>query len=138
MAEVLKALGSRHVLVVHGEDGLDEISIAAPTRVVELKHGEIREWTMKPEDVDLTRTGTDELRVGSARESLDVIQRVFAGVAGPAADTVAFNAGAALYAAGHVRHVKAGVEQARAAIVSGAAARKLADFARLTQGLGDD
>jgi anthranilate phosphoribosyltransferase len=138
MAEVLKRLGSRHVLVVHGEDGLDEISIAAKTRVVELKNGEIRSWHMAPEDVDLPRGSTDKLRVSSAQESLDVIRRVFAGEQGAAADTVAFNAGAALYVGSKARHVKAGVELARAAIVSGAAAAKLDAFVKLTQSLGDE
>ncbi|HXG29396.1 MAG TPA: anthranilate phosphoribosyltransferase [Nevskiales bacterium] len=138
MAEVLKRLGSRHVLVVHGEDGLDEISIAARTQVVELKNGEIRHWHMAPEDVDLPRAPLDGLRVSSAQESLALIRRVLAGEPGPAADTVAFNAGAALYVGGQARTVKAGVELARAAIASGAAARKLEDFARLSQSLGDE
>ncbi len=137
MAEVLRSLGSRHVLVVHGEDGLDEISIAARTQVVELKNGELRRWHMAPEDVDLPRASLDGLRVASAQDSLAIIRRVLAGEPGPAADTVAFNAGAALYVGGQARTVKAGVEQARAAIASGAAARKLADFARLSQSLGD-
>jgi anthranilate phosphoribosyltransferase len=138
MAEVLKALGSRHVLVVHGEDGLDEISIAARTQVVELKNGEIKSWHMGPEDVDLSRGTLDSLKVGSALESLDIIRRVFAGEIGPAADTIAFNAGAALYVGGQVRHVKAGVEKAREAITSGAAARKLEAFVKLSQSLGDE
>jgi anthranilate phosphoribosyltransferase len=138
MAEVLKALGSRHVLVVHGEDGLDEISIAARTQVVELKNGEIRQWHMTPEDVELPRATLDALRVDSAQESLAIIRRVLAGEAGPAADTVAFNAGASLYVGGQVRHVKAGVEKAREAIASGAAARKLEAFVKLTQSLGDE
>jgi anthranilate phosphoribosyltransferase len=138
MAEVLKALGSRHVLVVHGEDGLDEISIAARTRVAELKNGVIRHWHMGPEDVDLPRGALDGLRVSSAQESLALIRRVFAGEPGAAADTVAFNAGAALYAGGQARTVKAGVEQARAAIASGAAARKLEAFVQLSRSLGEE
>ncbi|MGH8459605.1 MAG: anthranilate phosphoribosyltransferase, partial [Nevskiales bacterium] len=136
MAEVLKALGSRHVLVVHGEDGLDEISIAARTQVVELKNGEIKNWHMGPEDVELPRAALDSLRVSSAQESLDIIRRVFAGEPGPAADTVVFNAGAALYVGGQARHVKAGVERAREAIANGAAARKLEAFVKLSQSLG--
>ena len=138
MAEVLKALGSRHVLVVHGEDGLDEISIAARTQVVELKNGEIKSWHMSPEDVELPRGDLASLRVSSAQESLAIIQRVFAGESGAAADTVMFNAGAALYVGGLARHVKAGVEQARAAIASGAAARKLEAFVQLSQRVGED
>jgi anthranilate phosphoribosyltransferase len=138
MAEVLRSLGSRHVLVVHGEDGLDEISIAARTQVVELKNGEIKRWHMAPDDVDLPRAPLDGLRVSSAQESLAIIRRVLAGEPGPAADTVAFNAGAALYVGGQARTIKAGVEQARAAIASGAAARKLEDFVRLSQSLGDE
>jgi anthranilate phosphoribosyltransferase len=138
MAEVLQALGSRHVLVVHGDDGLDEISIAARTQVVELKNGEIKQWYMEPEDVGLPRSPLDGLRVGSAQESLALIRAVFGGAIGAAADTIAFNAGAALYVGGQARHVKAGVEKAREAIASGAAARKLVAFVQLTQSLGDD
>ncbi|MGH8560659.1 MAG: anthranilate phosphoribosyltransferase, partial [Nevskiales bacterium] len=138
MAEVLKALGSRHVLVVHGEDGLDEISIADRTQVVELKNGEIKSWYMGPEDVELPRAALDSLRVSSAQESLDIIRRVFAGEPGPAADTVVFNAGAALYVGGQARHVKAGVDRAREAIANGAAARKLEAFVKLSQSLGDE
>lgn len=138
MAEVLKALGSRHVLVVHGEDGLDEVSIGARTQVVELKHGQIKRWHMSPEDVGLATAALDGLRVNSAKESLDIILRVFAGETGPAADTIAFNAGAALYVGGHVQHVKAGVEKAQAAIQDGSAQRKLKAFVELSQSLGDD
>jgi anthranilate phosphoribosyltransferase len=138
MAEVLKTLGSRHVLVVHGEDGLDEISIGARTQVVELKNGQIKRWYMSPEDVGLATAALDGLRVNSAQESLDIIRRVFAGQTGPAADTIAFNAGAALYVGGHVQHIKAGVEKAQAAIKDGSAQRKLKAFVELSQSLGDD
>lgn len=138
MAEVLKALGSRHVLVVHGEDGLDEISIGARTQVVELKNGEIKHWHMGPEDVGLPVATLEGLRVNSAQESLAIIQRVFAGETGAAADTIALNAGAALYVGGQARHIQAGVEQARAAIAEGAAQRKLQAFVELSQSLGDE
>jgi anthranilate phosphoribosyltransferase len=138
MAEVLKNLGSRHVLVVHSEDGLDELSIAAPTQVVELRKGALHRWMLEPGEVDVARGSLDELRVTSAQESLALIRRVFSGEAGAAADTIALNAGAALYACGRVNNIRAGVAEARKAIAEGAAARKLDDFVKLSQALGDD
>ncbi|MFZ9037501.1 MAG: anthranilate phosphoribosyltransferase [Gammaproteobacteria bacterium] len=125
MANVLKQLGSRHVMVVHAEDGMDEISISAPTRVAELKSGEVRCYTLTPADFGMQTASVDELRVGSAEESLAMIRAVFADSPGPARDIVCLNAGAAIYVAGCADSLAAGVEAAQAAISSGKAAEVL-------------
>ncbi len=125
MANVLKQLGSRHVMVVHAEDGMDEISISAPTRVAELKSGEVRCYTLTPADFGMQTASLDELRVGSAEESLAMIRAVFADNPGPARDIVCLNSGAAIYVAGCADSLAAGVEAAQAAISSGKAAEVL-------------
>ncbi|WJW76795.1 anthranilate phosphoribosyltransferase [Thiohalobacter sp. IOR34] len=136
LAEVLKQLGSEHVLVVHAEDGMDEISIGAPTRVAELKDGRIQCYRIEPEQFGLQRADTAQLAVQSAAESLAIIQRVFAGEPGPARDIVLLNAGAAIYVAGLSAELAAGVERAAEVIDSGAAADKLRALAELSQRLG--
>lgn len=133
LAEVLKALGSQHVLVVHGEDGLDELSINAATRVAELKDGEVKTYTLTPEDVGLERASLDALRVDDAVQSLALIKSVFAGEQNPARDMIALNAGAALYVAGKAGDIEAGVSLAKTVMDNGAAAEKLAALANLTQ-----
>lgn len=133
LAKVLQQLGSRHVLVVHGEDGLDEISINAPTRIAELKDGELFNYTLVPEDVGLERGSLDALRVDTAEQSLSLIQKAFTGKAGIARDMVALNAGAALYACGKTDNMKQGVSLALDTLASGAAADRLAALAELTQ-----
>ena len=125
MANVLKQLGSSHVMVVHAEDGMDEISISAPTRVAELKAGEVRCYSLSPADFGMQTASLDELRVGSAEESLAMIRGVFADNPGPARDIVCLNAGAAIYVAGCADSLAAGIEAAQAAISSGKAAEVL-------------
>ncbi len=125
MAKVLQQLGSRHVMVVHAEDGMDEISISAPTRVAELKDGKISNYTIAPSDFGMETASLEELRVGSAEESLAMIRGVFADQPGPARDIVCLNAGAAIYVAGCADSLAAGIEAARAAISSGKAAEVL-------------
>jgi anthranilate phosphoribosyltransferase len=133
MAKVLARLGSEHALVVHAEDGLDEISIAAPTRIAELKNGSITLSTITPESLGVTRQSLESLSVESAEESLKVIQEVFAGKPGPARDIVAVNAGAAIYVAGLSETLRAGVAVAQSVLDSGAAAMKLEDLICFTQ-----
>ncbi|ROO26441.1 anthranilate phosphoribosyltransferase [Salinisphaera orenii MK-B5] len=133
LAEVLSKLGSRHVMVVHGEDGLDELSINAPTRVAELRDGRIESYKLAPEDVGLERGSLDALRVESAAESFAIVRDVLAGKPGIAADMVAFNAGAALYVAGHAPDLRAGVTRASEVLASGAAGERMAALAELTQ-----
>jgi len=135
LAEVLGELGSRHVLVVHSADGLDEISIAAETHVAELRNGVVETYTIEPEQFGLERGSLEDLRVDGPEESLALIRQVLAGEAGPARNIVLLNAGAALYAAGLAPDLEGGVEQAGRVIDSGAAARKLDDLVALSQRL---
>jgi anthranilate phosphoribosyltransferase len=121
MAQVLQRLGSRHVLVVHADDGLDEISIAGPTQVAELKDGKIRRYSVTPEQFGCTRAALDSIKVADAAASLKTIDRVLDGTPGPATDIVALNAGAAIYVSGIAPSLQAGVDKARAALASGAA-----------------
>jgi anthranilate phosphoribosyltransferase len=135
MAQVLRRLGSKHVMVVHSEDGLDEISIAAPTYVVELKHGEITEYTIDPADYNLAHENLDALVVDDAIGSLKLIKQAFAGEVGAPLDMLLLTAGAAIYSADLAVDLAAGIEQARVAIISGAAQQKFEDLIQYTQGL---
>jgi anthranilate phosphoribosyltransferase len=125
LAKVLRDLGSRHVLVVHSEDGLDELSIAAATRVAELRDGQVRTWLLQPEDVGIERQSLAALRVDGPAASAAMIRAVFDGQPGPAADIVALNAGAALYAADVAASLVEGVERARQALADGSAAARV-------------
>ena len=135
LAEVLQKLGSEHVLVVHAEDGMDEISIGAPTRVAELKDGRVRVLTIQPEQFGFVRGDVKKLAVTGPAESLAIIQNVLANQSGPARDIVALNAGAAIYAAGLAPDLPAGVKSALAALASGAARRKLEALVTLSKKL---
>mgnify|MGYP002724292597 CR=1 FL=1 len=132
MADVLRRLGSRHVLVVHAEDGLDEISLAQPSRVAEVKNGEINEYTIAPEQFGIERQSLDPLRVSSAEESLGLVKKALVGE-GPAADIVSLNAGAALYAAGIADTLKEGVALAQDAQASKLPLEKLKELAHFTR-----
>ncbi|MDM8545855.1 anthranilate phosphoribosyltransferase [Candidatus Venteria ishoeyi] len=132
MAEVLRNLGSEHVLVVHSEDGLDEISLAAPTFVAELKNGEITTYTIKPEDFGLQTQALDDLIVENAAQSLELLCGVLQDRAGSARDIVQLNAGAAIYAAGLTETLAQGMEKADEVIKSGAAAVKMTDLIQFT------
>lgn len=134
VAEVLKLLGSDHVLVVHSDDGLDEISIAAPSRVAELKDHEIESYRIAPEDFGLQRGDLTEIKVGDAGASLDLIRRVLDDEPGPARDIVRLNAGAAIHVSGLAGDLAQGVERASEAIASGAARARLAALVDFTQG----
>jgi anthranilate phosphoribosyltransferase len=125
LAQVLKKLGSHHVLVVNAEDGLDEISIAAPTYVAELKNGAVSTYTISPEQFGFNRASLAELAVENASDSLAIIQAVLANQAGAARDIVQLNAGAAIYAANITDTLAAGIETAGRVIASGAAHAKL-------------
>jgi anthranilate phosphoribosyltransferase len=121
LAKVLHQLGSKHVLVVHSEDGLDELSISAPSYVAELLEGQVHTFVFRPEDAGIKRQPLDSLRVDGPEESARMIRGIFAGQMGPATDMVALNSGAALYAADVASSVPEGVEMARAVLASGAA-----------------
>ncbi|GAB4200364.1 MAG: anthranilate phosphoribosyltransferase [Wenzhouxiangellaceae bacterium] len=135
VAETLAALGSRHVLVVHAEDGLDEISLAAPTQVCELHNGDIREYAIRPEDFDIASQSLTGLAVSEPRESLAMIEQALQGKAGPARDIVALNAGAALYAADCSEDLAAGVKRASEILDSGAAWQRWQALIDLSQKL---
>jgi anthranilate phosphoribosyltransferase len=126
LAQVLKQLGSQHVLVVHAEDGLDEISIAAATRVAELRNGEISTYTITPEEFGMQRAGLDSLAVADAAQSLAMIEAVFDNRPGPARDIVCLNAGAAIYAADLMATLQQGVDLASEVIASGKAKQTFA------------
>ncbi|MCP4045659.1 MAG: anthranilate phosphoribosyltransferase [Gammaproteobacteria bacterium] len=139
MVEVLQRLGSDHVLVVHSEDGLDEISLAADTHVAELKGGEIREYTLQPEQLGLKRQSLADLAVAGADESLQLITAALAGGEKEdriqrAADMIAINAGAALYVAGTADSISAGVSLANEVLANGGGLEKLQQLADMTQG----
>jgi anthranilate phosphoribosyltransferase len=134
MAEVLSRLGSKHVMVVHSQDGLDEISIAAPTYVVELKDGAISEYTINAKDYGLAHANLDDIVVADAQQSLALIRQAFSGQAGAALDMLLFNAGAAIYTADLAADLATGIEAARQAISSGAAQEKLDQLVALSQG----
>ncbi|MFV1998447.1 MAG: anthranilate phosphoribosyltransferase [Acidiferrobacterales bacterium] len=136
LAEVLGRLGSEHVLVVHAQDGMDEISIGVPTFVAELKAGSIETYNIAPEDFGMNRGDVDSLGVDSADESLEVIKSVFQGAAGAARDIVQLNAGAAIYVAGLSPSLADSVAKAGKVIESGAAGEKLQALVDLSQKLG--
>ena len=128
LAQVLLKLGSRHVLVVSADDGLDEISIASATHVAELKNGEVLTYTINPEQFGLQRASLVELAVENAAASLKMIKSVLTNQPGAALDIVLLNAGAAIYAANLAETLANGVEKARQVIASGAARAKLDDL----------
>ena len=132
LAHVLANLGSHHVLVVHSEDGMDEISIGAPTFVAELKNGVVTTYTIQPEDFGLKSADLATLKVEDAAESLAVVKSVLANEAGPARDIVVLNAGASLYVAGLSDSLSAGVEKAAEVLASGAALTKLDDLVKVS------
>ena len=134
LANVFKALGSNHVMVVHSNDGLDEISIAAKTKVAELKNGEVTTWEVDPADFDCKVDNLDEIRVNNAEESLELVCSVLTNKPGPARDIVSLNAGAAIYVCGLADSLKDGVERAREVIASEAAAEKMAALIAVSNG----
>ena len=133
LVRVMQRLGAKHVLVVYGQDGMDEVSLGASTLVGELKDGAIREYEIHPEDFGLQMASNRSLRVGGAAESKEVIFSVLANTEGVAREIVVLNAGAALYAANVADSIGAGIALAREAIGSGAARAKLDEFVRFTQ-----
>jgi len=132
---VLQRLGSQHVLVVYGKDGMDEVSLGAATMVGELKNGEVREYEIHPEDFGLNMVSNRGLRVGNAGESQAMILEALQNTPGTPREIVVLNAGVALYAADVAGSIDEGIRLAREAIASGAAKRKLDAFVAATQKL---
>lgn len=133
LAEVLQNLGSRHVMVVHSQDGLDEISLAAPTWVAELKDGEITEYEITPEELGINSSALDKLSVETSEDSLKLIQASFNGGMADGADMISLNAGAAIYVSGVASSLKEGVALAGDLIDSGQAKLKFEEFAEFTR-----
>jgi len=133
LARVLGKLGSHHVLVVHAEDGLDEISIGSPTQVAELKGGEVHCYQISPDQFGIAIGKVEDLAVSDAAESLALISQVLDDVPGPARDIVVLNAGAAIYVAGVSDSLQAGIAAAKQAIASGAAKKTFRDLIELSK-----
>lgn len=131
-ARVLQRLGSRHVLVVNGSDGLDEITISGPSFVAELKDGQVTEYTVTPEEFGLKAEPLDSIRVANTAEAKAMLQSVLDGKTGAARDIVLLNAGAAIYVAGLSATLADGVKIAKQTIDSGAAKNKLAQLIEIS------
>jgi anthranilate phosphoribosyltransferase len=130
---VMQRLGADHVLVVHGKDGLDELSLGAATLVGELKNGEVSEYEVHPEDFGLTMSSTRQLKVADASESKAMMLAALDNTAGAAREVVCLNAGAALYAANKADSIATGIALARETIASGAARKKVEEFVQFTR-----
>jgi anthranilate phosphoribosyltransferase len=128
IAHVLAQLGSRHVMVAHSDDGMDEVSVSAVTHIAELKDGEVKTYSVSPSDFGLEMTDIAALKVDTVAQSLAVIQSVLANTPGPARDIVCVNAGAAIYVSGIVDSWKAGVQMAQSVIANGKAANVLKEL----------
>ena len=132
VARVLQALGAEHALVVHSHDGLDEISVSAPTRVAEVRDGGLRLYELTPDDVGVMTHDLETLAGGDAAENARITASILDGEDGARRDVVVANAGAALYVAGLVPTIADGVNMARQAIASGAAREKLQELVDVT------
>jgi anthranilate phosphoribosyltransferase len=130
---VLQRLGSKHVMIVYGLEGLDEISISGETMVGELKNGEISEYTIHPQQFGVELYDRRAIQVNTVDESRQMILAVLENQPGPALNIVLLNAGAAIYVAGVADSLQAGIDRARRAIAKGEARKKLDDFVALTQ-----
>jgi len=135
IANVLASLGTRHALVVHSLDGLDEISPAAPTHVCEVRDGDLREYDIKPDDLGIVQHSLDAIAGGDAAENARIARRILEGELGARRETVVANAGAALYVAGAASTLREGVELARQAIDNGRALKKLEELIAVTREL---
>ena len=131
-ARVMQRLGSRHVMVVYGVEGLDEISIAGETMIGELKDGEVREYTVQPRQFGLAESALPEIQVSSPEQARSLLLTALDNHPGPARDIVALNAGAAIYVAGLAGSLKDGVQRAQSVLASGDARRKLDAFVHFT------
>jgi anthranilate phosphoribosyltransferase len=136
MAGALEVLGTEHALLVSGEDPLDELSISADTRVVEVDSRGVRSYAVTPEEVGLERVSPDAVPGGDPAENADITRRILAGEPGPARDLALLNGGAAIYAGDGSASLAEGVQEARRAVDSGAAAAALERFVAATQKFG--
>lgn len=134
-AQVLQKLGSKHVMVVHSADGMDEISLNAETAIAELKNGKITEYSITPEQFGFTRNDMQSLLVENAAQSLNIIEQTLQGKKGPAHDILALNAGAAIYVADKAPDLASGIETAKHIMTTGKAYQLLVKLAKYTQGI---
>src|SRR5262249_10620771 len=125
LAQALGRLGSTHALVVHGEDGLDEISLAAPTQISEWKAGSLRTYRATPEEFGLAHCKNNERGCGDVEAAATIMRDIMAGARGACTDIAVLNAAAAIHVSGLSESIAAGVDQARESLDSGRAARKL-------------
>ena len=132
LAHVLKSLGSEHVWVVHGSDGMDELTTTGESMVAEMKNGEVRTFTLTPEEAGLARARLEDLQGGDARENAAAIRALLRGEKGPFRDVVLLNSAAALIVAGKAADIRAGVEMAARSIDSGAAGEALEKLAAIS------
>jgi anthranilate phosphoribosyltransferase len=136
MARVLNLMGSQRALVVHGDEGLDEVSLGATTRAWELKDGSVRPYSFSPEDLGLPRVTIDQIAGGTKEENAAALRRVFHGEPGPIKDVVLANSAAVLMVGGKATDLREGVALARNAIDGGEALRKVDALVELSQRLG--
>ena len=132
LAKALGRLGNLHALVVHGDDGLDEISLAAPTQCAEWNAGTLRAFRVTPEEFGLTRCRDEDLAGGDRRTAADILRGILAGASGPRADVAILNAAAAIYVGGRAASIAAGIDLARESVRSGRASQKLARLIEFT------
>ena len=132
IANVLKGLGSRHVMVVHSADGLDELSIADKTYVAELKEGVVTTYTIHPEELGFVLGDLNDIKADDAKDSLNIINNAFSGKEGAARDIISLNAGAAIYVCGLTDSLISGIERSRLALSDGSAQQKLDDYIKIS------
>jgi len=135
LASVFKQLGSEHTLVVHSDDGMDEISICAPTQISELHNGAIKHYQVTPEDFGLNTAPIEEIMVSDPSESLTLIDRVLDGEKCPARDIVLLNAGAGVYVSGLADSLEQGIKAAAESIDSGKALKAKQAYVSATQSI---
>ena len=130
IANVLKELGSRHVMVVHSADGLDELSIADKTFIAELKGGVVTTYSIHPEELGFGLGNLNDIKANDAEGSLSLIKEAFSGQNGTAKDIISLNAGAAIYVSGLTTSLQSGVDRANQALSNGSAQQKLDDYVK--------
>ena len=132
IASVLKLLGTRQAFVVNGSDGLDEITLTGTTNVCELVNGQVKEYTLEPENFELTACKAKDISGGTPEENANIIKNILSGEQGPKSDIVLMNASAAICAGGIAENLKVAMHLARQSIDTGSAEKKLNDLRRLS------
>ena len=138
MAQVLCELGTERAFVVHGSDGLDEITITGESKITEINNGKLSTYYVTPEDYGIGRASINDLRGGDASRNAEIIRDILGGGGGPKEDIVLFNAGAGLVAGGKAAHLRDGIQLARESIQSGQALSCLRKLVNLSQKLASN